>query len=389
MVLFLYYFSAVTFGSASVNTGGIDSAFVGGFAEFFAVLPLATWKFSGIESLSTLGGNVTDPKRMIPKGQVAVMCTLLATASCTNMTAICMPPGGVNVASVSAIMNGAFSAAFNMSEESATVLSFPAVLFSATVFALPASNILSHRRFHSNANALLAIFLVSSALCPLFLYNEEVGLVLYSISMVFGLVAYVAQCAGFIYLRRNHKHMKRLFVSPVGIPGAVYAVVVFSLTLVSLLFCQEDDYIVLVGSIGILVLFTVYYHCYAKHHQTLSDDERALFFAHAAKFLSVLVERTAIVGRPWISKAARRPMESHVDALDVELGFLAFTSPKASPSQRFTRGYDCRSGETTTDRCATAKINQVGSLYLCYTVAIKSPPKCMEATTKLGYNQCS
>ncbi|CAK4647176.1 unnamed protein product [Aphanomyces euteiches] len=249
MVLFLYYFSAVTFGSAAVDTGGIDSAFVGGFAEFFAVLPLATWMFSGIESLSTLGGNVTDPKRMIPKGQVTVMCTLLATAFCTYMTAICMPPGGINVASVSAIMNGAFSAALNMSEESATVLSFPAVLFSATVFALPASNILvamaqsklmpsnlakSHRRFHSNANALLAIFLVSSALCPLFLYNEDVGLVLYGISMVFGLFAYVAQCAGFIYLRRNHKHMKRLFVSPVGIPGAVYAVVMFCLTLVSL-----------------------------------------------------------------------------------------------------------------------------------------------------------
>ncbi|CAK4187270.1 unnamed protein product [Aphanomyces euteiches] len=249
MVLFLYYFSAVTFGSAAVDTGGIDSAFVGGFAEFFAVLPLATWMFSGIESLSTLGGNVTDPKRMIPKGQVTVMCTLLATAFCTYMTAICMPPGGINVASVSAIMNGAFSAALNVSEESATVLSFPAVLFSATVFALPASNILvamaqsklmpsnltkSHRRFHSNANALLAIFLVSSALCPLFLYNEDVGLVLYGISMVFGLLAYVAQCAGFIYLRRNHKHMKRLFVSPVGIPGAVYAVVVFCLTLVSL-----------------------------------------------------------------------------------------------------------------------------------------------------------
>ncbi|KAF0730626.1 hypothetical protein Ae201684P_021910 [Aphanomyces euteiches] len=241
--------SAVTFGSAAVDTGGIDSAFVGGFAEFFAVLPLATWMFSGIESLSTLGGNVTDPKRMIPKGQVTVMCTLLATAFCTYMTAICMPPGGINVASVSAIMNGAFSAALNVSEESATVLSFPAVLFSATVFALPASNILvamaqsklmpsnltkSHRRFHSNANALLAIFLVSSALCPLFLYNEDVGLVLYGISMVFGLLAYVAQCAGFIYLRRNHKHMKRLFVSPVGIPGAVYAVVVFCLTLVSL-----------------------------------------------------------------------------------------------------------------------------------------------------------
>ncbi|CAK4082475.1 unnamed protein product [Aphanomyces euteiches] len=240
---------AVTFGSAAVDTGGIDSAFVGGFAEFFAVLPLATWMFSGIESLSTLGGNVTDPKRMIPKGQVTVMCTLLATAFCTYMTAICMPPGGINVASVSAIMNGAFSAALNVSEESATVLSFPAVLFSATVFALPASNILvamaqsklmpsnltkSHRRFHSNANALLAIFLVSSALCPLFLYNEDVGLVLYGISMVFGLLAYVAQCAGFIYLRRNHKHMKRLFVSPVGIPGAVYAVVVFCLTLVSL-----------------------------------------------------------------------------------------------------------------------------------------------------------
>ncbi|CAK4116542.1 unnamed protein product [Aphanomyces euteiches] len=180
-----------------------------------------------------------------------------------------------------------------------TVLTLPSVLFTAATFALPASNILVamaqsklmpsklatvHPRLHTNTNALLVIFAVSSVICPVFLYTELFSSIAYSMSLVFGLFSYSAQCAGFVYLRRHHHHMKRSFVNPVGIPGAVFAMIVFGLCMISVLFCQDDDYIVLIGTTAIVVVLAAHYHIYAKHRQTLSDDEHALFFAHVAKF---------------------------------------------------------------------------------------------------------
>ncbi|KAG9406848.1 hypothetical protein AC1031_003176 [Aphanomyces cochlioides] len=270
-ILLLYYFTAMTFASATVYAGGMDTAFLGGLSGFFTALPQATWMFSGIKAITTSSlDNV-----------------YIVTACCTFAVAICMPPGGVSVASAVAVMNGVFSTAFSISDATATVLTLPSVLFPAAAFALPASNILVamaqsklmpsklatiHPRLRTNTNALLAIFAFSSALCPIFLYTELVSSISYSF----------AQCAGFVYLRRHHHHMKRLFVNPVGIPGAVFAMIVFGLCIISVLFCQEDQYIVLIGTAAIVVVLSAHYHIYAKHRQRLS--EHALFFAHVAKF---------------------------------------------------------------------------------------------------------
>ncbi|CAK4676378.1 hypothetical protein LEN26_008023 [Aphanomyces euteiches] len=298
-ILLLYYFTTMTFASATVYAGGMDTAFLGGLSGFFTALPQATWMFSGVEAITTLGNDLTDPKRLIPRGQVLTMCTLLVTACCTFAVAICMPPGGINVATTVAVMNGVFSTAFSISDATATVLTLPSVLFTAAAFALPASNILVamaqsklmpsklatvHPRLHTNTNALLVIFAVSSVICPVFLYTELFSSIAYSMSLVFGLFSYSAQCAGFVYLRRHHHHMKRSFVNPVGIPGAVFAMIVFGLCMISVLFCQDDDYIVLIGTTAIVVVLSAHYHIYSKHRQTLSDDEHALFFAHVAKF---------------------------------------------------------------------------------------------------------
>ncbi|CAK4501161.1 unnamed protein product [Aphanomyces euteiches] len=170
-----------------------------------------------------------------------------------------------------------------------TVLTLPSVLFTAATFALPASNILVamaqsklmpsklatvHPRLHTNTNALLVIFAVSSVICPVFLYTELFSSIAYSMSLVFGLFSYSAQCAGFVYLRRHHHHMKR---SSCLCDDRLWAL--HDLGLV-----KDDDYIVLIGTTAIVVVLAAHYHIYAKHRQTLSDDEHALFFAHVAKF---------------------------------------------------------------------------------------------------------
>ncbi|KAG9406844.1 hypothetical protein AC1031_003171 [Aphanomyces cochlioides] len=80
MTLFFIYFLASTTANMAAYAGGMDNAFVGGFSQFFTMLPQASWTFSGIEALSTISQDMTEPKRLIPKGKVTSMLTLLATA---------------------------------------------------------------------------------------------------------------------------------------------------------------------------------------------------------------------------------------------------------------------------------------------------------------------
>ncbi|CAK4647188.1 unnamed protein product [Aphanomyces euteiches] len=299
MILFLYYFSAMSYADMATYSGGMDNACHGGFPQFLAVLPQASWMFSGIESLSTLSNDVTDPKQLIPRGQVASMCTLLVLSWCNYITSISLPPGALGLPSVVATMNGGFTAAFNISDATSSLLMLPSTLSMTICFGLAASNILvamaqsklmpsmlakSHPRLETNVNARLVILAVSSGMCFWLLYDANVNMTIYNICMVFGFIAYIVQCASFIYLRRRHKRMKRLFVSPVGIPGAVFAMAVFGLSGMFVVFCQEDHYVVLTASTAILVLLSIYYHLFAKHRQTISPDEHAFLFAHVAKF---------------------------------------------------------------------------------------------------------
>ncbi|CAK4139373.1 unnamed protein product [Aphanomyces euteiches] len=298
MILFLYFFSAWSLANVKEYGGGMDYAFVGGLPAFIAVLPHATWMFSGIEALNTLGNDLTDPKRLTPKGQVTAMCTLLATACCTFITTISLPPGVEALPAVYGSMTGGFSAAFNLPEASSRLFSLPATIASNATLILPANNILvamaeskllpiklaeCHPRYGTNVNAPAALMVVTTGFCfVLFYAGSHVGW-FYNVCLVCCLLSYIAQCAGFVYLRRHHKHMTRLYVSPVGIPGAVFAMAVFGTSIVSVLFFQGDGYSAIVATATTLVLLTAYYHVFAKSHQTLSDDERALFFAHVVQ----------------------------------------------------------------------------------------------------------
>ncbi|CAK4647198.1 unnamed protein product [Aphanomyces euteiches] len=318
VVFLVYYLGAMNVANISLYGGGKDNMFIGGFSKFFTALPVASWMFIGIEALSTLSNDLTEPKRLIPKGQIASMLTLLVLSWCTFMTSISLPPGATNLSSAVAVMNGGFSSSFNMTEATSTLLSLPAGMSSSPTFALAASNILvamaqsklvpsqlatTNARFKRHANALLVVLVVSSGLCFCHLYNARLDTVVYNMGMIFGFLAHMAHCLGFIYLRWNHRHIKRLFVSPVGIPGAIFAIVAFALSLVSILFFQDDGYASLLVCVVVLAALSIYYVVYAKHRQVFSADENSLLFAHIAKTHT----RTKRRSTAWLRISMRAP----------------------------------------------------------------------------------
>ncbi|KAG9406845.1 hypothetical protein AC1031_003173 [Aphanomyces cochlioides] len=200
MILFLYYFSAMSYADTATYSGGMDNACHGGFPQFLAVLPQASWMFSGIESLSTLSNDVTDPKQLIPRGQVASMCTLLVLSWCIYIASISLPPGAVDLPSAVATMNGGYTAAFNNSDATSNSgdHDFNILVAMAQSKLMPSMLAKSHPRFETNVNARLVILAVSSGMCFWLLYDAHVNMTIYNICLVFGVIAYIVQCASFI-----------------------------------------------------------------------------------------------------------------------------------------------------------------------------------------------
>ncbi|CAK4147144.1 unnamed protein product [Aphanomyces euteiches] len=299
VVVFFYFFSAMTAASLTEYSGGAEFACVGGFASFFTALPQAASLFSGVEGLTTFSKMVSQPQRHIPKGQLASMGTLFFTAVSMYLLALSLPPGAQKLYLEASVLNGGFALSFNISEASAVLFSAPSMIACVPTAAMVASNILAamatsklfpprlgkiHRRFHTPDQAILFVGVLSYALCFPVLYARQVVALLFNLSLVFAFTTYLAQCVGYVYLNLHLTRLDRLQTSPVGIPGVIFAAFVFGASLVSILFCQNDDFVALAVSTILFIILSMYYHFVAKFRQQVSrDEQRLLFFANISK----------------------------------------------------------------------------------------------------------
>ena len=63
------------------------------FDSFIAVLPLAAWFFVGVEAVSMASDDTKEPKKNIPRGQIACICTLFITAISVLFVCCSLPTG--------------------------------------------------------------------------------------------------------------------------------------------------------------------------------------------------------------------------------------------------------------------------------------------------------
>jgi ethanolamine permease len=78
-----------------VNEPGTGPAtyFKGGFKSFLTNLPLPFWWFVGVESINMAAGDVDDPKKDIPQGQISCVLTLFVTCFFVLLVSAGLPPG--------------------------------------------------------------------------------------------------------------------------------------------------------------------------------------------------------------------------------------------------------------------------------------------------------
>ncbi|OQR97524.1 Amino Acid-Polyamine-Organocation (APC) Family [Achlya hypogyna] len=302
VLLLAYCLGSLPTVSFTSNAGGSDNMFVGGFSSFFTTMPLAAWFFVGVEVLNTVSNLVQNPRDVIPNGQIPCIFTLFACSIFVFFVAVSLPPGAVNLPSVVAVFNSGYMIMFGVSDDVATLLSLPATFATIFGFILAYGNILtalSHskllpawlgipsKKYHTYPWALIGGSVLGYLLCFAVHYHASFGAELFNICMFFGFSCYIAQCVGYIYLKREFEHLPRRYRSPFGKGGVYFAGVVWIANLVSIVCCQKESAFVCSVVASILGVLTIYYYGYAKHRQTFSDDERqVLFFAHVAKSVS-------------------------------------------------------------------------------------------------------
>jgi len=155
--------------------------------------------------------------------------------------------------------------------------------------------------------AILFANLISFLTCLLPYYFPDVNLS--NIATIFACITYLSDLYAYYKMKTDFASRDHKFTNPFGIPGAIFAAIMFILTIISLIFYQID-YSTIYAVLLYLVFLTIYYYAYAKKHQQFSDDEQ--------KTLLVL----HVMGNNKRKRVVKKPKQLWVDAKQNNVGLF-------------------------------------------------------------------
>jgi ethanolamine permease len=267
-----------------------------GFSGVLATLPFAVWLFLAIEQLPLAAEESVDPKRDMPKGIILGMATLIVSA----FMIVLLNPSVIGVGAYKLGSSGeplldGFRAIYG--ESGAVILglialvgliaSFHTILFAQgrQIYSLsragyfPSDLSVTHATYKTPHVAMIAGSIVGLAIMIIMWFamgGEKAGALIGSVLLnmaVFGaMLSYIAQAVSFILLRKNHAHINRPYVSPLGNGGAVVTIVIALVTL----YYQIQDPNFTKGVVWVIVWFvvaTIYFAAVGRTKLILSPEE--------------------------------------------------------------------------------------------------------------------
>lgn len=258
-----------------------------GWMGVLYALPFAIWFFLGIEELPLAAEEAHDPERDIPRAGIVGLLTLIG---CGAIVFILNPAvtGSEEIAASGEPLLDGFRA-FLPAGWAAVLAGFALLGLLASLQGIMyayARNMysLSRAGYYPKALSLTGsrqtpwVSLVVGAvigLIALFLVDyviEGAGDVVLNIAVWGAVIAYLLQMVSFVLLRRKFPNAERPYVSPLGIPGAVIAGIIATITFIGVLL--NETYrpaivaIVVVYAVG-LALFALF----GRHRLILSPEE--------------------------------------------------------------------------------------------------------------------
>lgn len=267
--------------------------FIDGFGGFINTLAYSTWAYGGIESLALVASNCRDAKTAIPYGSIAAVLTLFFANVFIIFVATSMPPGIQTTMALPAFMNVGFELMFKCTSAVANGIVLPSQFAMAFGFLLPygrllqsmaSSNLvpsffgLKHETDIDKAMIIGSVFGYLFCIIGAYIPAIASSNALSNICILAGFLSYFAQLAGFVMLRTRYSAVERQFYSPVGIPGVIFAGIIFAFGTVSVAFFQQDDYAAFISVFVLVALLTAYYYLFAKNTQILSKEEQDTVF---------------------------------------------------------------------------------------------------------------
>jgi ethanolamine permease len=266
-----------------------------GYAGIAAALPFAIWFYLAIEQLPLAAEESHDPKRDMPRGLLWGILTLIIASVLTLFLNAGIAPGSAVVGVSDAPLflgfktifgEGIGSAALAFVALAGLIASFHAIIYAygRNIYSLSRAGYFPHWMSitHGTRKTPHVALLVGAALGFIVALVIEygsaifgdlpVGGVLLNMAVFGAVIAYVMQMIAFVLLRKNHKHIDRPYVSPLGNAGAWIACVIAVVTLIFLFLNEEYR----IGVIGCAIWFLAgiaYFGIYGRHHMILSPEE--------------------------------------------------------------------------------------------------------------------
>jgi ethanolamine permease len=225
-----------------------------GIKGAFAALPFAVWLFLAIEQLPLAAEESLDPSRDMPRGIIAGLLTLFASAGLILWLNPSVAPGSYKLAVSGEPLFDGFRATFGEGLAKTLALvacvgliaSFHTILFAKgrQIYSLsragyfPRFLSITHPRHKTPYVALLAGSAVALAIMFGLWFGmgaEKGGIaiqgVLLNMAVAGAMLPYLLQAVSFIVLRMRRRALARPYRSPLGVAGALLTLVVASVTL--------------------------------------------------------------------------------------------------------------------------------------------------------------
>jgi ethanolamine permease len=266
-----------------------------GIGGIFATMPFAVWLFLAIEQLPLAAEESHDPQRDMPKGIIAGILTLIASAFCVIFLNTGIAPGAAGVAKSGEPLLDGFRTLFG--SDIAKILAAVAVIgliasFHTIIFAFgrqiyslsragyfPSFLSVTHGTRKSPHIALITGALIGLAVMLIiwFVRGSEAGATviggtLLNMAVAGAMLAYFMQGMSYIVLKKKFTHLVRPYKSPFGITGAVLCMAIAAVTL----YFQFTDPVFRTAVFGVAIYYAVmmaYFLVHGRHKLILSPEE--------------------------------------------------------------------------------------------------------------------
>lgn len=129
------------------------------------------------------------------------------------------------------------------------------------------------------AGILLGSMVVLMLLCVYFLLSKTAFNEIVSLTNQASYLIYWSIPCCYLVFKKRYDNLPKAYVSPVGVYGAIYSIIVLGIAALTTLTLNEKAVVLVPCFVGIILLLSLYYFVYARTNQGFSKEEQKILFA--------------------------------------------------------------------------------------------------------------